>query len=226
MSEFKTVIDRNRKVSHAETAYEEIKQLILNDEIKPGELIRESDIAEYLQMSRTPVREAIRRLEAEEVLYIRQGLGSFLKTLSIKDIRDIYEVREQLEAVASRTAIKHITAEEIDAVRRQLSELLEDYRTGAAVEVARYDAVDAELHNLVLKRSDNDYVKILMRHVNFKVARYRLFSCRVSLEMEESTRQHLQLLDDLENRDGEQFARHIREHLHWSLGLIQENFEY
>ena len=92
MSEFKNIKSKMKKKSLTDVAYEKIKELILDEEIEAGEAVSENQLAEYLQMSRTPIREAIRRLEADGILVSRQGYGTILKMLTMKDIEDIFEV--------------------------------------------------------------------------------------------------------------------------------------
>ena len=81
MKEFKNLKLKTKKKSLTDVAFEEIKELILNEEIEPGEIVSENQLAEYLNMSRTPIREAIRRLEADGILISRQGYGQLLRCL-------------------------------------------------------------------------------------------------------------------------------------------------
>ena len=90
MGEFSNLF-KTKKKSFTDVAYEKIKELILNEDIGPGEIVSENQLAEYMNMSRTPVREAIRRLEAEGILVSRQGIGTIVKMLTLKDIEDIFE---------------------------------------------------------------------------------------------------------------------------------------
>ena len=133
MSEFSNLF-KTKKKSFTDVAYEKIKELILNEDIGPGEIVSENQLAEYMNMSRTPVREAIRRLEAEGILVSRQGIGTIVKMLTLKDIEDIFEVREAMELIASETAIKNITEQEIKEVRENFKNLLDRYHSGEKIE--------------------------------------------------------------------------------------------
>ncbi|MEG2870173.1 MAG: GntR family transcriptional regulator, partial [Clostridium sp.] len=226
MKTFNSIVDKNKKVNYTELAYDAIKKLIMDEEIKQDDLIGENQIAEYLNMSRTPVREAIRRLEAEGVLYAKQGLGTFLCRLSLKDIKDVFEVREALEIIASRTAIRDITDEEAQKLRSEFLELLERHVRGEKIDRMEFSEMDGKIHNLIINSAENEYVKLLLDQINFKVNRYRMISFKVSLDLEESTRQHLDLLDCILERNEEKFTEHIRAHIRWSLKILQENFDY
>lgn len=226
MKTYSSIGHKSKKANYTDMAYEAIKKLIIDEEIRSGDVIAENQLAEYLNMSRTPIREAIRMLEAEGVLYAKQGLGTFLRVLTLKDIKDVFEVRESLEIIASRTSIRDITGEEVNELRAELMDLLERHDKGEIIDRLEFSRIDGKIHDLIVNSSENEYIKILMEQINFKVNRYRVISYKVSLDLEESTRQHLDLLDCIEERDEEKFALHIAEHIRWSLKIIQEHFDY
>lgn len=226
MKTYNSIGHKSKKANYTDMAYEAIKKLIIDEEIRSGDVIAENQLAEYLNMSRTPIREAIRMLEAEGVLYAKQGLGTFLRTLTLKDIKDVFEVRESLEIIASRTSIRDITDKEVKELRAELLDLLERHNKGEIIDRLEFSRIDGKIHDLIVNSSENEYIKILMEQINFKVNRYRVISYKVSLDIEESTRQHLDLLDCIEERNEEKFAVHIAEHIRWSLKIIQEHFDY
>lgn len=226
MKTYSSIGHKSKKANYTDMAYEAIKKLIIDEEIRSGDVIAENQLAEYLNMSRTPIREAIRMLEAEGVLYAKQGLGTFLRTLTLKDIKDVFEVRESLEIIASRTSIRDITDEEVKELRAELMDLLERHNKGEVIDRLEFSRIDGKIHDLIVNSSENEYIKILMEQINFKVNRYRVISYKVSLDIEESTRQHLDLLDCIEERNEEKFAVHIAAHIRWSLKIIQEHFDY
>lgn len=209
-----------RPPSYVQTAYEEIRRLILSDQLEPGTLISENQLASYLNMSRTPVREAIRRLEAEGLMEAHKGLGTFLKPLTVRDIRNIFEVRKALELLACDTAITQVTDAEIEELRRSLLALLDRHRAGEEIDRMEFSRLDGQVHDLLIQNSNNSYITILMDQVYFQVDRYRIISFRVSLDLAESTRQHLDLLDCLQKRNLAILKQHLSAHLDWSLNLL------
>lgn len=225
MREQNIFIKKEQTLSYAQRAYNGIRELIISEEIKPGELLSENQIAAYLDMSRTPVREAIRRLEAEGLLESRKGLGTVLKNLTLKDIKNIYEVRAALELIAAETAIEQITDSEIDEERRTLQALLERWHGGETIDRMEFSKLDGQIHDLLIKKSNNGYIKILTDQVYFQVDRYRIISFHVSLDLEESTRQHLDLLDCLKERNLDRLKDKLGTHLKWSLDLLLEHLE-
>lgn len=222
MSEFQRLKEKREKTSCAELAYQSIRTLILNGEIKENDLVSENQIAAYLKMSRTPVREAVRRLEAERVLEVRKGSGTFLKPLTLKDIRNLFEVREHMEMLAAETALKHISDQDIQALEEKLNAMLEDFRHGIPIEEARFSQTDGEIHDMLIERSENGYVQYLMDQIYFNVDRYRAISYAVSLDLEESTSQHLELLECMKKRNQEELQQMIRAHIRWSYQVLHE----
>ena len=107
------IIQSNRRYNLAQLAYREIKDLILQNKLKSGDLLSESLIAKELGMSRTPVREALRVLSQEDLIEVLNGIGVYVKDISINDMVDIFEVRKALEVIAIKSAIYEITEEEI-----------------------------------------------------------------------------------------------------------------
>ena len=222
MSEFQKLKEKREKTSCAELAYQSIRSLILNGEIKENDLVSKNQIEAYLNMSRNPVREAVRHLEAERVLEVRKGSGTFLKPLTLKDIRNLFEVREHMEMLAAETALKHISDQDIQDLEEKLNAMLEDFRHGIKIEEARFSQTDGEIHDMLIDRSENGYVKYLMDQIYFNVDRYRAISYAVSLDLEESTNQHLELLECMKKRDQEELQRMIRAHIRWSYQVLQE----
>lgn len=225
MGEQNTLLKKAQKPSYVQTAYDGIKNLIIDEEISPGELLSENQLAAYLNMSRTPVREAIRRLQAEGFLESRKGLGTFLKPLTSKDVRNIYEVRKALELIACETSIFQITDEEIKTVRASLQSLLKRHESGEVIDRMEFSKLDGQCHDLIVQKSNNGYIKILMDQIYFNVDRYRIISFRVSLDLEESTRQHLVLLECLREREIKKLKDALSTHLDWSLDLLLKHLE-
>lgn len=216
----RNIFVKKEKPSFVQTAYDGIKRLILEEEIEPGTLLSENQLAEYLNMSRTPIREAIRRLQAEGLLEVRKGLGTFLKPLTLKDVKNIYEVRRALELIACESSIEQITNEEIEDVRSSLTSLLKRHAEGEEIGHMEFSDLDGQIHDLLVRKSNNGYIKLLMDQIYFNVDRYRVISFHVSLDLEESTKQHLDLLDCLAKRDLEKLQAQLDAHLKWSLKLL------
>tara|TARA_B110000908_G_C10253945_1_gene454055 strand:+ start:1886 stop:2536 length:651 start_codon:yes stop_codon:yes gene_type:complete len=101
-------------MSQGEVAYHRLYKAIRAGEFRPGDRLRETDVATKLSLSRTPVREALRKLESDGIVEHRPRLGAVIRTLSQPEVVELYEMRLVLERTAAQMAAKHTSAAEID----------------------------------------------------------------------------------------------------------------
>ncbi|MEX0367633.1 MAG: GntR family transcriptional regulator [Ruegeria sp.] len=103
--------------SQGEAAYDQLMTAIRRGDYAPGDRLRETEVADRLSLSRTPVREALRRLEADGIVEHRPRLGAVIRQLSHAELVELYEMRTVLERTAAEMAAKHAISAEIDALR-------------------------------------------------------------------------------------------------------------
>lgn len=211
--------EKSQKRNLAQYAYNEITNRMYYNVIKPGELIKENNIAEELGISRTPIREAIRMLVSDDLIEVREGVGTFVKMLSFKDIKDIFEVRKALEIIAAKTAINKITEDEIDELEESLKNfskgLQKDKPTGE-----NFTDVDMKVHELIFSRCDNNYAKQTFEKIKLKIKQYQFLSYESLNNNDESISQHLELLKLLRKRDLNALIIALSDHLDWSLKCL------
>lgn len=199
----------------SQKAYFEIRKRIYNNEIKSGELIKESEIAKELGMSRTPVREAIQMLKSEDIIEVRDGIGAYVKVLSFKNIKDIFEVRKALEAIAARVSIFRIPKSAIEELENDFNTLLKNYKNGTLIEKEFID-MDMKLHKLIIAYSDNDYVKEIFDGINLKIKQFQFISYENLNSSEESIYQHLKILRLIKDKNLEELLVCLENHIDWS----------
>ena len=140
-----------------EVVYDELKRRILVGEIEPGTRMMEVELAEDMGVSRTPVREAIRKLEKEGLVTIEPRRGAYASDISIKDVIDVLEVRQGVDGMAAAFASGKLTEEQ----HEELQKVLEDYRRAVENEdIEQMIKNDEKFHSLIVKYSGN---KTLMR---------------------------------------------------------------
>lgn len=210
----------SRKVSLSDTAYNKIKDALCEGRIVPGDVLSESQLAEEMGMSRTPVREALRALASEGWLEIKNGVGAFVKSISSKDMEDLYEIRCLLETHAARTAVFHITNEEIDILEARFQCLLHNCQAGVTPDPKVFSDLDWELHDLIVQRCQNNYIKSIMQTNTSNMKRYQYLSAEAFNDIQESTRQHLDILALLRSRDPEALAQTLQKHLEWAAAFL------
>lgn len=153
-----------------EIVYEELKREILVGEIPPGTRMMEIDLADEMGVSRTPVREAIRKLEKEGLVTIEPRKGAYASDVSIKDMVDVLEVREDLEAMAAAMAAQKVNEEE----KKALVEATAEYQN--AVESEQTEDIircDEKFHQLIVNCSGNKTLIQLFSQVQELALRFR-----------------------------------------------------
>lgn len=209
-----------KKKNLSQIAYLELKKDIYKNKIKPGDCLSENLIAKELNMSRTPVREALRILESEDLIEIKDGIGIYVKTISFKDIKDIFEVRRALETLALKTSINKITDDEIKSMEKKFDYLFNQYKSGINVVMDKFVSVDWELDELIVKRSNNNYIISIMGDIKAKIIRYQYLSYEALNDVEESTAQHMRILSLMKERNIEELIKVNEKHIEWALNCF------
>ena len=153
-----------------EIVYEELKREILVGEIAPGTRMMEIELADEMGVSRTPVREAIRKLEKEGLVTIEPRKGAYASDVSIKDMVDVLEVREDLEAMAAALAAQKVTEDEKKAL---LDATLEYQRAVESEKTEDIIRCDEGFHQLIVNRSGNKTLIQLFSQVQELALRFR-----------------------------------------------------
>jgi len=144
----------------AEKAYQAIKHRIVKTELVPGAVINEADLMEDLHYGRTPIREALKRLQVEDLVVVKPRRGIFVSELAITDLSQIFEVRVELEALAARLATQRITAERLD----QLAELAEEYQNAPPTNKENLITLDGRFHGVIREASHNRFLINNLEH--------------------------------------------------------------
>ncbi len=186
------------KASNAERLYEAVRDMAIAFELKPGERIVEGALAERLGASRTPLREALNRLVAENYVVFRPGVGFFCRDLDPKEIFDLYELRLIIEAAAADLACTRASDVEIaELIARHRS-----WTTGYAECTSReLVANDEAFHEDIAALSGNRELVLRLRNINGRIRFVRWIDADAHLA---TTRgEHATLLDALSRRDKE-----------------------
>lgn len=153
-----------------EIVYEELKRQILVGEIAPGTRMMEVDLADEMGVSRTPVREAIRKLEKEGLVTIEPRRGAYASDISIKDMLDVLEVRQTLEGMAASLAARKVTEEEKRDFIRASKAYNDAVASGNTDEIIKCDEL---FHQLIVNYSDNKTLETLLSQVQELALRFR-----------------------------------------------------
>jgi DNA-binding GntR family transcriptional regulator len=193
-----------------EHAYAEIKRRIISCEFRPGEALNEARVGALLGLSRTPVHQALHRLEVEGLVSILPRKGVLVSPLSLNDVLDMIEVRASNEALCVTLAAERAHESDLQGMR-EIVERSTDL-------IARRDipglmALDLKFHLALSAASRNRVLAELLRGLHEKQARFWFLSLSDPKHLENVYREHLTILDALERRDAAAAAHAVREHI-------------
>ena len=193
-----------------EKIYKTIKRRILNIELKPGEILSDRRLADELNVSRTPVRDALNLLQKENYVAQQPGRGFFVKEISLKDIEDMYHVREALEASALRlTAVNH-SQSDLDKIEKLLikhEKIIQNYEPkGKFLE-------DADFHKALAGISNNGHLMSILESIFERIQILKNIE-PVKLERVRIAHgQHLQILNHLFNKEYQKAEKVLSKHI-------------
>lgn len=193
-----------------EIVYEELKRQILIGEIAPGTRMMEVELADDMGVSRTPVREAIRKLEKEGLVTIEPRRGAYASDISIKDIVDVLEVRQDLEGMAAAMAAQKATDEQ----KEQLSKVTEQYRdaveSGNVEEMIKFDEA---FHKIIVGCSDNKTLVQLVSQVQELALRFRYIYYDDFARFGSQPMEHKEITDAIISGDADKARKAAGEHI-------------
>jgi DNA-binding GntR family transcriptional regulator len=194
-------------------AYDCLKNSIFTNELKPGDHLSEKQVAESLGISRTPVREAIKVLAGEGLVEIHNGVGVFIKQVTIKEISDLFEVRAALECAALRSALDQISDLEIEGLAEAWLGHKQRIDSGQRLDLDQISNLDYQLHSLIVDRCRNDFLKHSIDGIRLKIRRFQRISAMAVEHEEETVNQHLEIIRCMKARNVEVLSRVLEEHI-------------
>lgn len=201
----------DKKAPLRERAYEQIKASILSNALPPGQRLREQALAADLEISPTPVREALVRLGQEGMVRIIPRRGAYVTPASRRDVHEIYQLRRALEPLAVELAIDAIPLDELERMEIVFNSL------GPALEDGKREGflqTDLEFHYLPVRYCGNARLIQMVSGLSEHLKRVRtVLGVEPKLDVKKSFRQHCDILAALKARDAAQATRLLREHL-------------
>ena len=199
----------HKTVSLADQVFEHLETDILSGKYQRGDVLTENRLCEILGVSRTPIREALRRLQQEHLI-LETGKGSLVLGITDEDLRDIYIIRESLEAKAARMATDSASEDEINELKSAV-ELQEFYLTKQNSEQMRI--MDNRFHEILYKISGSHVFYNTLLPLHKKVQKYRKVSLQSQSRANESVAEHREILNAIINRDADAAERLTATHV-------------
>ena len=195
----------------APNAYDKIYHAIASGQIKPGDRLREIQLAETIGLSRTPVREAIRKLEGDGIVIHEPRVGAVVKTMSQQEIVELYEMRIVIEVATVRLAARHIS----DAELRTLVEI--NAELGATSGGAETAKLNKSFHLCILNAARNRYLGTCFKVLSHNFILLGATTIETADRITVVCAQHDEIIDALESRDEDTCAKAMSIHMNTSL---------
>ena len=210
-------LQMNEYLPLRDVVFQTLRQAILRGELKPGERLMEIHLAHKLGVSRTPVREAIRKLELEGLVLMIPRKGAVVAEITISDLEDVLEVRMTLEELAVRYACKRITQEQLDELRHLSDEFR---RSLSGSDVGACAQADVAFHDAIYEATGNKRLIQILNNLREQMYRYRMEYLKDRLSHTMLIKEHEEILEALECRDEKRalgaMSRHVerqKEHI-------------
>lgn len=222
--EVKTMANKLSKINFnnykplRDVIFDSLREAIIMGELKPGERIMEIQFAEKMGVSRTPVREAIRKLELEGLVVMAPRKGAHVAELSVKDIKDVLEIRSSLDGLASSLAAQRITDEELkelNNILKQFENYMEKNNVNGLIKK------DVEFHDLIYKASRNERLSHIASNLKDQIHRFRVVYLKDYSSPKELVKEHNDIYNAIKNKDAG-LANHLAaEHIkHQEMTMI------
>lgn len=193
-----------------DVVFKKLRRAILLEELKAGERLTEIRLADRLGVSRTPIREAIRKLEVEGLVVMVPRKGAVVAEINEKNLRDVLEVRRVLDVLGARLACERIDEEQKKALAAACLAFEEVVKGGNLRDIAQKDV---ELHNIIIDATGNRTLRRMLDNLAEQMYRYRVKYLKDDSQYAALVREHQAIYESIVKGDGDAAARLAGEHI-------------
>ncbi|MBO4982263.1 MAG: GntR family transcriptional regulator [Lachnospiraceae bacterium] len=193
-----------------DVVFNTLRQAILTGELKPGERLMEIHLANRLGVSRTPIREAIRKLELEGLVTMIPRRGAEVAQITEKSMNDVLEVRRAMDALCVELACDRITEEEIQALKQACDAFEEAVKSK---DVKRIAQADVKLHDIIVRATGNQRLVQLVNNLSEQMYRYRFEYIKDFSQHERLVEEHRIIYESIVKKDKETASQAARMHI-------------
>ncbi|BDE05692.1 GntR family transcriptional regulator [Vulcanimicrobium alpinum] len=191
-----------------ERIHDRLRQAILSGDLAPGTPVIEAELAARLGASRTPIREALRRLEAEGLLEPRGLRGTVVRELREDDVSCVFEIREALESLAARRAARVMRPAQLEKLEEHVAAMGE-----AVDDPAEMERQDTAFHDVILAVANGDRLKRMLTELREELIAYRFLSLSEPERRHATVHEHRAILEALRAHDEDGAAERTAEHI-------------
>jgi DNA-binding GntR family transcriptional regulator len=210
-------------VREGDRVYTQLREEIVQWKLVPGEVLGEAELSKRLGVSRTPIREALRRLEGDKLIQIRPGRGATVTDISVSSVAQLFQMREAIETYAARLAARKGDSTVFGSILDQLTSVLKGLDPDHAPEdaYAEYREVARRLHGAIEEAAGNVYLSAALQNVADHQARLRQLTNRNPARMYHAVQENVEICQAILDKDGDLAAELTAAHIHNGLqGII------
>ncbi len=203
-------IDMDEFLPLRDVVFNTLRKAILTGQLRPGERLMEVHLANKLGVSRTPIREAIRKLELEGLVIMIPRRGAEVAQITEKSLKDVLEVRRALDALSVELACERITQEELEALKEAATEFEEATRGKDASVIAK---ADVQFHDIIVQATGNRRLQQLVNNLAEQMYRYRFVYIKDDSQHEKLIAEHKEILESIMERNKERASAAAKLHI-------------
>ena len=205
-----TNLNVNEYLPLRDVVFNTLRQAIITGEFAPGERLMEISLANSLGVSRTPVREAIRKLELEGLVIMIPRKGAQVAKITEKNLRDVIEIRTVLEEFATVLACERITQDGVIKLRQAHEDFIHAVEKGDILDIANKDEA---FHDTIFQATNNDRLISIINNLREQFYRYRMEYVKDIRQRSNLVEEHRELLDAISTRDTVKAKQLMRAHI-------------
>lgn len=213
-------IDMNEYLPLRDVVFHTLRNAILKGELQPGERLMEIQLAQKLGVSRTPVREALRKLELEGLVLMMPRKGAVVADITIQDLEDVLEVRTALEELAVQKACDTITEEQLKELKRAANEFK---RCAESEDILACAEADMQFHEVIYGATNNKRLQQMLTNLREQMYRYRMEYLKDKRMYSTLIEEHDMIRKAIKRRDRVKAGMMMRTHITNQKNEIKKN---
>lgn len=203
-------IEMNEFLPLRDVVFNTLRKAILTGKLKPGERLMEVHLAAQLGVSRTPIREAIRKLELEGLVIMIPRRGAEVARITEKSLKDVLEVRRALDALSVELACDRITGEDTERLFAACQDFEQAVKGKDAAVIAR---ADVALHDIIVEVTGNQRLMQMVNNLSEQMYRYRFVYIQEESQHDKLSAEHREIYESILNRDKERASKAAKVHI-------------
>ena len=203
-------IDMNEFLPLREVVFNTLRKAILTGQLKPGDRLMEVHLANKLGVSRTPIREAIHKLEQEGLVTMVPRRGAEVAKITERSLQDVLEVRRALDVLSVELACERISEDELEQLKKACRQFEEATHSGDTTAIAK---ADVAYHDIIVQATGNQRLQQLVNHLAEQMYRYRFVYLKDVSQHEKLVEEHREILECILQRDKKKASEAAKKHI-------------